>query len=41
MYVPSDSDIADRVVLKRKDASNLPGWDEIAQYDKVRTNFAV
>ncbi|KAH7726332.1 Bacterial Fmu (Sun)/eukaryotic nucleolar NOL1/Nop2p [Aphelenchoides avenae] len=35
MYVPSDSDIADRVVLKRKDASNLPGWDEIAQYDKV------
>lgn len=38
MYIPSDSEVADRVVLKRKDASNIPGWDELALYDKVRSS---
>ncbi|VDM43388.1 unnamed protein product [Toxocara canis] len=35
MFIPLDSDAADRVILKRKDASDLQRWDELAVYDKV------
>lgn len=34
-YVPVDSEVADRVILKRKDASVLDTWDENSVYDKV------
>ncbi|KRY21691.1 5-methylcytosine rRNA methyltransferase NSUN4 [Trichinella patagoniensis] len=33
-YIPSDSSIRERVVLKRKDASSSD-WDELEKYDKV------
>ncbi|VDN03188.1 unnamed protein product [Thelazia callipaeda] len=34
-YIPVSSEIADRIILKRKDASILDTWDEISIYDKV------
>ncbi|KRZ14466.1 5-methylcytosine rRNA methyltransferase NSUN4 [Trichinella zimbabwensis] len=34
LYIPSDSSIRERVVLKRKDASSSD-WDELEKYDKV------
>ncbi|GMS85121.1 hypothetical protein PENTCL1PPCAC_7296, partial [Pristionchus entomophagus] len=34
-YIPSDHEIADRVILKRKDATDIRGWDELQCYDKV------
>ncbi|VDN24143.1 unnamed protein product [Gongylonema pulchrum] len=34
-YIPTNTDVADRVILKRKDASVLDTWDECSQYDKV------
>ncbi|VDM10240.1 unnamed protein product [Wuchereria bancrofti] len=33
-YIPVNSDIADRVILKRKDASVLDYWDECNIYDR-------
>ncbi|PAV64278.1 hypothetical protein WR25_25360 [Diploscapter pachys] len=35
MYVPMDSEEAGRVIIKRKNASNWDGWDELKCYDKV------
>ncbi|TKR89123.1 hypothetical protein L596_013269 [Steinernema carpocapsae] len=35
MYVPETCAAADRVILKRRDATNLEAWDEECQYDKV------
>ncbi|CAJ0567473.1 unnamed protein product, partial [Mesorhabditis spiculigera] len=35
LYVPADSPAAEKVILKRKDASDVAGWDEIEAYDKV------
>uniref|UniRef100_A0A9J2PXI0 NOL1/NOP2/Sun domain family member 4 n=1 Tax=Ascaris lumbricoides TaxID=6252 RepID=A0A9J2PXI0_ASCLU len=34
-FLPLHSDVADRVILKRKDASDIQRWDEMAVYDKV------
>ncbi|CAG9534755.1 unnamed protein product [Cercopithifilaria johnstoni] len=34
-YIPVNSDVADRIILKRKDASVLDGWDECNIYDRV------
>ncbi|KRX96643.1 5-methylcytosine rRNA methyltransferase NSUN4 [Trichinella pseudospiralis] len=34
LYIPSESSIRERVVLKRKDASSSD-WDELEKYDKV------
>uniref|UniRef100_A0A915PJ42 NOL1/NOP2/Sun domain family member 4 n=1 Tax=Setaria digitata TaxID=48799 RepID=A0A915PJ42_9BILA len=34
-YIPANSEIANQIVLKRKDASVLDGWDECNIYDKV------
>ncbi|CAJ0585851.1 unnamed protein product, partial [Mesorhabditis spiculigera] len=35
LYVPANSPAAGKVILKRKDASDVAGWDEIEAYDKV------
>ncbi|KAL3995557.1 NOL1/NOP2/sun family protein [Acanthocheilonema viteae] len=34
-YIPANLDIADRIILKRKDASELDGWDECNLYDRI------
>ncbi|CAI4230806.1 unnamed protein product [Auanema sp. JU1783] len=34
-YIPSDSPESEKVILKRKDGSDLSTWDEIGVYDKV------
>uniref|UniRef100_A0A0R3RXQ9 NOL1/NOP2/Sun domain family member 4 n=1 Tax=Elaeophora elaphi TaxID=1147741 RepID=A0A0R3RXQ9_9BILA len=34
-YIPVNSDVADRIILKRKDASVLESWDECNSYDTV------
>ncbi|VDK86180.1 unnamed protein product [Litomosoides sigmodontis] len=34
-YIPAGSDVADRIILKRKDASVLDSWDECSCYDRV------
>lgn len=34
-YIPPNSDVADRIILKRKDASLLDSWDEFNLYDRV------
>ncbi|MFH4978935.1 hypothetical protein AB6A40_005644, partial [Gnathostoma spinigerum] len=34
-YIPLNSEVADKVILKRKDASDLKTWDELNVYDKV------
>ncbi|GMR37316.1 hypothetical protein PMAYCL1PPCAC_07509, partial [Pristionchus mayeri] len=34
-YIPSDHEIANRVILKRKDATDTRSWDELKCYDKV------
>lgn len=34
-YVPEDSEHAEKIVLKKKDASNVERWDELNLYDKV------
>jgi hypothetical protein len=36
MYIPVTSELNERIVLKRKDASNLDNWDEENVYDKVK-----
>lgn len=35
MYIPITSDVANRIIIKRKDASTMEGWDELNTYDKV------
>lgn len=35
MYIPVQSELNERIVLKRKDAGDLEGWDEHDYYDKV------
>ncbi|VDK78576.1 unnamed protein product [Onchocerca ochengi] len=34
-YIPANSNVADRIILKRKDASILDGWDECNIYDRI------
>ncbi|EFO22986.2 hypothetical protein LOAG_05500 [Loa loa] len=34
-YIPVNSEVADRIILKRKDASVLDGWDECSSYDRI------
>ncbi|KAK6104933.1 NOL1/NOP2/sun family protein [Brugia pahangi] len=34
-YIPVNSDVANRIILKRKDASVLDYWDECNTYDRV------
>jgi len=35
MYIPANSEIANQIIIKRKDASTMEGWDELGIYDKV------
>uniref|UniRef100_A0A0N4Z2B4 NOL1/NOP2/Sun domain family member 4 n=1 Tax=Parastrongyloides trichosuri TaxID=131310 RepID=A0A0N4Z2B4_PARTI len=35
MYIPEDSEYAEKIILKRKNASDINGWDELNLYDKV------
>ncbi|CAJ0959656.1 unnamed protein product, partial [Mesorhabditis belari] len=35
IYVPAECPDAEKIILKRKDASNLAQWDEFNVYDKV------
>ncbi|KAM3718855.1 5-methylcytosine rRNA methyltransferase nsun-4 [Dirofilaria immitis] len=34
-YIPVNSEVADQIILKRKDASVLENWDEYSVYDRV------
>lgn len=34
-FIPNNLDIADRIILKKKDASDLLAWNELDAYDKV------
>lgn len=40
MYIPVDSEYNEKLVLKRKDASNIDTWDELQAYDKVSQSRA-
>lgn len=35
MYIPVGSELNQKIVLKRKDGSNLDNWNEENLYDKV------
>ncbi|KAI1715296.1 16S rRNA methyltransferase rsmB/F domain-containing protein [Ditylenchus destructor] len=35
MYIPNDCEEANKVVIKKKDAGTMEGWDELEIYDKV------
>lgn len=39
MYIPDTCEEANKVIIKRKDASSVEEWDEIDSYDKVNKNF--
>lgn len=39
MYIPDNCEEANKIIIKRKDASTMDGWDEIEAYDKVKTKL--
>lgn len=39
MYIPDNCEEAAKVIIKRKDASTMEGWDELDAYDKVKFLF--